>query len=225
MKQLNVENLYFSYDDEFVFEDVSFTLPADHGCTLLVGRNGAGKSTLINVLCDLMESDGGRVERENVTIAYLPFDSPLYPHLTILENFRYFYRCFQGKDFELEEENVKYVLDALSINYIKQRFDKCSSGQQQKAGIAMMLLSGADFIIMDEPFIAIDAQSCEHLIQLIAEMKEHCAFLITTHTIDKLVEVSDHLLVLDKQHLILNTSDKQEIRQYFYEGIHHDDSL
>lgn len=222
MKEIIVENLYFSYDDEFIIEDVSFTIDAQQGCTLLVGRNGAGKSTLLNVLCNLMESDGGRITRDGIRIAYLPFDSPLYPHLTILENLRYFYRNFRGKDFDVKDEEVKYVLEALSIDYLSQRFDKCSSGQQQKAGIAVILLSGADVMIMDEPFIAIDATSCHNFVDVIAEMKYNHSFLITTHTIQRLESVCDHILMLDHHKLGLDSRDREVIHQYFKEDTSYD---
>lgn len=221
MKQITVEHLYFSYDDEFILKDISFTLPSDAGCTLLVGKNGTGKSTLLNVVCDLMERDGGDVEREGVTIAYLPFDSPLYPHLTILENLRYFYRSFQGKDFDVSNPFVQKILQALSIDYLNQRFDKCSSGQQQKAGIACVLLSNADMIIMDEPFIAMDSNSAQQLIEIISDMKKKCAFLITTHTIDKLVEVCDRILKLEERSLVMNTTQRNEIEDYFMKDQHH----
>ena len=60
--------------------------------------------------------------------------------------------------------------------------DQCSSGQEQKAGIACILLSNADMIIMDEPFVAIDAKSSEGLCELISKKCENTVFLITSHT-------------------------------------------
>lgn len=217
MKELKVEDLYFSYDEEFIFEKLSFTLQEGDGCTLLAGKNGAGKSTLINVVCGLLEEDGGILERNNIQIGYLPFVSPFYPHLTILENLRYFYRSFQGKDFNLEDPFVKRVLQDLSIDYLKQTFDKCSSGQQQKASIAAILLSGADLIILDEPFVAIDAKSSDRFIQLIMDMKQETMFLITTHTINNLRPCADRLLFLDHKTLV-DTKDEKVIDAYFNEG-------
>ena len=51
---------------------------------------------------------------------------------------------------------MKEEIECFRIDYLQQRFDRCSSGQQQKAGIACSVLSGADMIIMDEPFTALD---------------------------------------------------------------------
>lgn len=218
MNQLKVEKMYFAYDDEeWVLDDVSFNIKQGDGCILLVGKNGAGKSTLINVLCGILRPEYGEVQRKGVKIGYLPFDSPLYHHLTIRENLRYFYRNFQGKNFDETNPTVKKVLDVLSIDYLNQRFDKCSSGQQQKAGIACILLSGADIIIMDEPFVAIDSKSTIGLIALIRKMKSDTVFLLTTHTISQLQEFADRLLLLDGKKLALDTSDYDVMQRYFQE--------
>lgn len=217
MKEIIANDVYFGYDEEFILKKISFTIQEGDGCVLLVGRNGAGKSTLINVLCGVLKCDEGEIIRKGMTIGYLPFDSPLYKHLTILENLRYFYRCFQGKNIDLEDRFVKKVVQRLSIDYLHQRFDKCSSGQQQKAGIACILLSGADMIIMDEPFVAIDSRSAVGLISLIREMKEHTVILLTTHTIDKLQPLANRLLLLQGKSLIKDTCNVEEIKEYFHE--------
>ena len=72
-------------------------------------------------------------------IGYLPFEHPLYPHLSVLENLRYYYRSFRGKNLNLQDEEVQQVLEILSIDFLQQRIDQCSSGQAQKAGIACIL--------------------------------------------------------------------------------------
>lgn len=217
MKEIIVEDMYFAYDEEFILEDISFKIKEGDGCILLVGRNGAGKSTLINVLCGALKIDEGEIRREKMTIGYLPFNSPLYKNLTILENLRYFYRSFQGRNLDLENTFVKRVLQTLSIDYLNQRFDKCSSGQQQKAGIACILLSGADMIVMDEPFVAIDSKSTSGLIDLIQDMKKSTVMLLTTHTIDRLQSFANRLILLEGKSLVKDTCNVEEIKEYFRE--------
>ena len=182
MKELIVKDMYFAYDTEWILKNINIEIHEHDGCILLTGKNGAGKSTLLNVICGFLPADEGSVERKEMTIGYLPFDQPLYPHLSVLENLRYFYRCFQGRNLDLEDQEVMEVLDMLSIDYLSQRIDQCSSGQVQKAGIACILLSNADVIIMDEPFIAIDAKSSEKLCEWIQKKKQNQIFLLTSHT-------------------------------------------
>ena len=93
--------------------------------------------------------------------------------------------------------------------------DQCSSGQEQKAGIACILLSNADMIIMDEPFVAIDAKSSEGLCELISKKCENTVLLITSHTSSGILPVVNRLLALDGHHLVLDTKDHRKIMQYF----------
>ena len=170
MKLLKMEEVYFAYDTEWNLKDISFSIHDNEGCILLSGKNGAGKSTLLNVLCGFLPADEGKITND-MKIGYLPFEHPLYPHLSVLENLRYYYRSFRGKNLNLQDEEVQQVLEMLSIDYLQQRIDQCSSGQAQKAGIACILLSNADLIIMDEPFVALDAKSSEKLCAWIQKKK------------------------------------------------------
>lgn len=132
MKLLKMEEVYFAYDTEWNLKDISFSIHDNEGCILLSGKNGAGKSTLLNVLCGFLPADEGKITND-MKIGYLPFEHPLYPHLSVLENLRYYYRSFRGKNLNLQDEEVQQVLEMLSIDYLQQRIDQCSSGQAQKA--------------------------------------------------------------------------------------------
>ena len=165
---ITMQNVRKTYGN-FTFE-ISMELP--EGQILgLIGKNGAGKSTLLNVVCGFLPPDYGSLSRGGMTIGYLPYEHPLYRHLTVLENLRYFYRCFHGKNLDLQDAAVQEVLQALSIDYLNQRMDQCSSGQEQKAGIACILLSNADMIIMDEPSAPLTEQETETLHTIVRQLK------------------------------------------------------
>ena len=215
MKQITLNKVGYAYDTEWILEDLNLTIQQGDGCILLTGKNGAGKSTLLNVVCGFLPPDYGSLSRGGMTIGYLPYEHPLYRHLTVLENLRYFYRCFHGKNLDVQDTAVQEILQALSIDYLNQRMDQCSSGQEQKAGIACILLSNADMIIMDEPFVAIDAKSSEGLCELISKNCENTVFLITSHTSSGILPVVNRLLALDGHHLVLDTKDHRKIMQYF----------
>ena len=217
MKKILIDAISFAYDDEDVLHDFTLEIHAQEGCILLAGRNGTGKSTLLNLLAGALLPYEGIVMREDMTIGYLPFDTPLFEHLSVLDNLRYYYRNFHGKNFVLEDEQVQKILQALSIDYLEQRLDKCSSGQKQKAGIAMILMSGTDIIVMDEPFVAIDSKSCSGLLRLIKEMKSTKTFLLTTHTIEQLEPIADRLILLKEKGIELDTRNHDQIHEYFVE--------
>lgn len=215
MKSIKIEQISFAYDEVDVLHEFSLEIGKEEGCILLAGRNGSGKSTLLNLLCGSLLPYEGAIEREGIHIGYLPFDSPLIDQLSVLDNLRYFYRCFHHKDFDLKEPFIQKVLQTMSIDYLNQRVNKCSSGQKQKAGIAMILLSGADMIVMDEPFVAIDSKSVIQLIELLQEMKKHTTILLTTHTIDQLESLADRLILLNEKDIAIDTKDKEQLHAYF----------
>lgn len=217
MKQITMDHVSFAYDDEDVLHDFTLMIQEQEGCILLAGRNGTGKSTLLNLLAGALLPYEGEVIRDEMSIGYLPFDTPLFEHLSVKDNLRYYYRNFRGKDFDIQDSFVQEVLGTLSIDYLEQRLDKCSSGQRQKAGIAMILLSGADLIVMDEPFVAIDSKSCAGLLRLIEKQKQQTTFLLTTHTIDQLEPIADRLILLKEQNVELDTRNREEIHTYFVE--------
>ena len=218
MKQIVLYQICFAYDTDWILENLDLRIEEGDGCILLTGKNGAGKSTLLNVLCGFLPPEYGSVERKDMTIGYLPFEHSLYRHLSVLENLRYFYRSFHKKDLNLEDADVQEVLQSLSIDYLNQRIDQCSSGQEQKAGIASILLSNADMIIMDEPFVAMDAKSSENLCEIIRTKSKDTIFLITSHTSSDIIPIVNRLLVLDGQHLVLDTCEHAKIVQYLQTG-------
>lgn len=215
MKEIVLNHVSFAYDEVDVIADINATIKMSEGCILLAGRNGTGKSTLLNLICGSLLPYEGSIARSGVRIGYLPFDSPLFEHLSLRDNLRYFYRSFHGKDFNEHDPMVEKILDALSIDYMNQRIDKCSSGQKQKAGIAMILMSKADCIIMDEPFVAIDAKSLSNLVTLIMEMKQDTCFILTTHAVDQLEPAADRLILLKEKGVDLDTRDPKRIHAYF----------
>ena len=149
-----------------------------------------------------------------MTIAYLPFHHPLFLHLTVLENLRYFYRSFRGQNFVETDAQVQEVLRVLGIDFLHQRLDQCSSGQSQKAGIACILLSGADMFVLDEPFVALDAQSSERLCAYLQSLGQHHTILITSHTSQHLEPITQRLLLLKDKTISLDTQDKNQIQAF-----------
>lgn len=214
MNQIRMNKISFTYDKEDVIHEVSLTIQKHEGCILLAGKNGSGKSTLLNLLTGVLLPYAGEVIRESITIGYLPFDSPLCKQLSILDNLRYYYRIFHGKDLSLEDPFIQSIMFDLDIDYVDQRFDKCSSGQQQKAGIAMILMSGVDMVIMDEPFVAMDAKSTINLLHLIQKMKKTTTFVLTSHTSDHLESLVDRLIVVNDTEIAMDTCDQNQIHAY-----------
>lgn len=214
MKYLKASHINFSYTEYPFLHDINFTINGNDGCIILVGRNGAGKSTLLNIINDLL-SYKGNIDNKFKTVAYLPYEDPLFEKLSVEQNIKFYYRCYNGENISYENQSVKQVLQALSINYLKRKVCICSSGEKKKTALACLLLSNADLYILDEPFVALDNDSVIQLISLINEWKQNKVFLITTHSTIFAEKFVDRLLVLEDGTISIDTVDKRKIMKYF----------
>lgn len=214
MKYLKASHINFSYTEYPFLHDINFTINGNDGCIILVGRNGAGKSTLLNIINDLL-SYKGNIDNKFKTVAYLPYEDPLFEKLSVEQNIKFYYRCYNGENISYENQSVKQVLQALSINYLRRKVCICSSGEKKKTALACLLLSNADLYILDEPFVALDNDSVIQLISLINEWKQNKVFLITTHSTTFAEKFIDRLLVLEEGTLSIDTADKRKIMKYF----------
>lgn len=214
MKYLKASQVSFSYTEYPFLHDINFTINGNDGCIILAGRNGVGKSTLLNIINDLLSYEGS-IDNKFKTVAYLPYEDPLFDKLSVEQNIKFYYRCYNGENISFENQLVKQVLQALSINYLKRKVCICSSGEKKKTALACLLLSNADLFILDEPFVALDKDSVIQLISLINDWKQEKTFLITTHSAVFAEKFVDRLLVLDEGTLSIDTVDKREIKEYF----------
>lgn len=214
MKSIKLENMSFSYTDEPFLKNIQLEITEEDKCIFLHGRNGSGKSTLLNILCGLLKPIEGKVERQDMSIAFLPYESILFKNLDVLDNLKYYYRNFCNQNFSLDDPKVSNLLSLLEIDFFDRKVANCSSGEQKKIALACVLFMEADLVILDEPFVAVDYQSLDTIIQLINTYKQHQVFLITTHSFSIMEKVVDRLLILENGTVNLDSSDAKEIQNY-----------
>lgn len=215
MKKLRVENVSFGYTEVDVLENINLEITSEDRVIFLHGRNGAGKSTLLNLICGLLPLQSGSIERKDMKIAYLPYKSILFENLTVMENLKFFYQNFCTKLFNPDDEQIRKVITLLNIDYLERKVINCSSGERKKVEIACILFSNADLLILDEPFIAIDYQSVDVLIDVIKELADDKVFLITNHTNDIMERLANRLLVLDQHKIVIDTTNHKKIKEYY----------
>ena len=87
--KIKAKNLYFSYGDQPVLQNVCIELTEDQPVVLL-GGSGMGKTTLLRILAGLMKADAGEIEGidKNTRIAVMYQEDRLFPHLTVYKNLK-----------------------------------------------------------------------------------------------------------------------------------------
>jgi len=175
----------------------------------LVGHNGSGKSTLLRLVSGLLELTGGTVDVLGVpvgtsdargAVSFVPDDPVLYDDLNVREHLAYV-SALHGIDASLDDFDD--VLERLGLlpraDDLPARF---SRGLRQKTSIAIGLMRPFQLLLVDEPFVGLDAPGEQAMLELLDEAHESgAAVVVATH--DPLyVERVDRVLALRDGELI-----------------------
>jgi macrolide transport system ATP-binding/permease protein len=144
---LTVDGLRKQYGTRVILRDVSFTVNA-HSRIALVGENGAGKSTLLRLLMGVENADNGDIFFSSAAkIGYLDQEQrTLNPTLNVFEAYA---EGMAGTEQQLKSMLLRSGL--FRIDDLDKRVGELSVGQQRKLQIARLMVSRANFLILDEP--------------------------------------------------------------------------
>jgi ABC-type nitrate/sulfonate/bicarbonate transport system ATPase subunit len=218
-EMIEIQNLKFGYGQgAFLFDDFTFTIRRGEAWTV-IGPSGCGKTTLLYLIAGLNKPGGGgiriageKIIRARPSTGLVLQDHGLLPWATILENTRLGLkvRKFYGPDGKhspidakldvtKDESRVEYWLNWLGIAQLKDKYpSQLSRGQRQRAAIARTLVLEPDFLLMDEPFSALDAPIREELQKVMNSFHQESGLtsLTVTHDIEEAVVLGEKILVL-----------------------------
>lgn len=219
---LEVHNIVKHYANHTALNDVSLVVPKGQIFGLL-GPNGAGKTSLIRIINQITGPDEGYIlfdgeplqEKHIGQIGYLPEERGLYKKMKVGEQLVYLAR--------LKGLSKAEAMDKLKIWFtkfdIKTWWDKSiedlSKGMQQKIQFVATVLHEPKLIILDEPFSGFDPINANLIKDEILELREKGASIIfSTHRMESVEELCDHVALLHKAEKILDGS-KKVIKEQF----------
>jgi ABC-2 type transport system ATP-binding protein len=199
-----------TYGDMKALDDVSLTIEANKIYGLL-GRNGAGKTTLMHILTAQNFATSGEIK---------VFGEHPYENNRVLSQI-----CFIKESQRYPDSfRVAHVLDAARLLFpnwdqqfaatlledfqlpVKRRMKKLSRGMLSAVGIIVGLASRAPLTIFDEPYLGLDAVSrslfYDRLLEDYAEYPR--TVILSTHLIDEVSQLLEHVMVIDRGKLIIN---------------------
>ena len=178
-----------------------------------VGASGCGKSTLLRIMAGLETHSSGDIQLRGE-----PIDGPgvdramvfqhysLYPWLTVTENIKF---CRQLKvisdsvhsqaDVEAASGRADALLNLMGLkNFAGAYPSQLSGGMQQRVAIARALMPRPDFLLMDEPFGALDAQTREVMHDLILHVHrlEKSTILFVTHDVEEAIYLGTRIVLM-----------------------------
>lgn len=217
---VKVENLVKRYKELIALDH--FNLEIKKGEIFgLLGPNGSGKTTTINCILALLSYDKGNItvfgeemSPSNYSvknkIGVVMQDVAVFDELTVYENIDYFCGLYIN-DSKLRKQYVDEAIEFVGLNdYRKFRPKKLSGGLLRRLNIACGIAHKPELIILDEPTVAVDPQSRNHILQGIKTLNEQGATIIyTSHYMEEVEFLCNRIAIMDKgKNLALGTSDE-----------------
>lgn len=184
--------------------EVDLTIEANE-FVALIGPSGCGKSTLLNMAAGLLEPSTGRVTYDgtivdgpNTRVSYMTQRDTLLPWRTSLNNVVLPLEI-QKVDRAEQLERGRDILAEVGLRGFENHYpSQLSGGMRKRVALARTLISGANTILMDEPFGAVDAQLRLILQQqfLTLLQKQAKTVIFVTHDLFESVALADRVVVM-----------------------------
>lgn len=210
---LKVRNLTKKYKNFVAVNNISFTINTGEIVGLL-GPNGAGKSTTIKSIIGLLKIDTGQIlinNKEHTSIdakkdfAYIPEFPQLYNQLSIWEHIQFIAQAYSIDNYEATALDFLERFDLLDKK--DELTTELSKGMKQKLSIICNLIIDPKIYFFDEPMIGLDPKAIRTLKNLLVELKEKGkAIFISTHLLDSIEHLCDHILVMKNGSIITRGS-------------------
>lgn len=190
----------------------------DHSITVVLGRSGCGKTTLLRLIAGLEKADQGKVEMgengkedcfSSQKIGVIFQEPRLMPWLTIEDNILFGIqkqrKTIAGLSLKPHSKNRKdrelnRLLELTKlVGFEKAYPSQLSGGMQQRVALARTLAYGSDYLLMDEPFAALDYFTRKQMQQELLRIyeTERRGILFVTHSIDEALSIGRKIVVME----------------------------
>jgi len=178
----------------------------------IVGPNGSGKSTLVRVLGTMLRPSAGTarvagfdIQRQTLEarqqIGVVCHDTFLYGELTALENLDFYARLYKlDNPRERAQEQLRLVGMEAQAHVLERAL---SRGMQQRLALARALIHEPLVLLLDELDTGLDQQWAAFLVDLLSQAADQGrSVLLTTHNLERSLDLSDRLAVLDRGRIV-----------------------
>ncbi len=190
--------------------DVSLHLPFDE-LVVVTGLNGAGKSLLARHLVGLVRPSSGRVLLNGIDIRRV--EGRLHQHVGMV---------FQDAEHQIIGQTVREDLGFGPIHHgmprievdarvewmirhigLEDRADAdphtLSGGELRRLAVAGVVITGAQYVILDEPFSSLDPSGVRDVLDVMLNLRgQGCGIMVITHELEKVLAHADRLVILHR---------------------------
>jgi len=202
------------YGSVTALDNISLTINSTK-TTAIVGPSGCGKSTLLQLVNALQTPDSGSIvvaghnyvqaiqqrflQSLRRRMGYCVQHIGLFPHLTVVDNITLLAKLERWSSTDINNRiETLLSLTALDSSLLQRYPHELSGGQQQRAGLCRALMLNPDYLLLDEPFAAVDpitrVDIHEQFQQL--QQREQRTTLLVTHDISEALSLADSIVVM-----------------------------
>ena len=221
---IKVNNIFKSFKEVDVLQNITFDF--EKGAIVgFLGPNGAGKSTLIKILTGVISPDKGTIYINNRNIAenrmitkskigYIPEVPAGFNNLTVKE-----FLFFCGELSDLKKDKIKSELALIDQQFqikdiFHKRMDSLSKGLRQRTWLIQALLHNPDVLLLDEPTDGLDPIQKRNMIDFIKNIGFNKTIIITSHTLDDLQILCNHVLIIKDGLIVFNDNLETVLKNY-----------
>ena len=229
MDILEARNLKKYYATQKAVDDISFSIEEGKIFGLL-GPNGAGKTTLLRMITGIFYPDEGEIIFNGKRfdplndirhIGYMPEERGLYKKMKIGEQALYLAQL-KGLNKNDAMRLIKEWFIKLDMqSWWNKKVEDLSKGMSQKLQFVTTVLHQPKLIILDEPFSGLDPVNSNIIKDEIYGLaKKGATIIFSTHRMEQVEEICDHIVLVDKGKKILDGTVKK-IKQDFKKNLFH----
>lgn len=228
---VNISHLCRSFDNKEALKDINFTV--EKGQVFgIVGENGAGKTTLIKHILGLYRAQKGQVrifgmdpvkhpEKVLAKIGYLSEEPELPLWMTVEQILNYNAAFYENWDTAYADQ----LIESFRIDRSK-KIKALSKGQKARVGLCLAQAYRPDLLLLDEPSSGLDPNvRRDILLEIINTVcEEGRSVIFSSHLLEEVERVSDHLLMLSHGEVLLSDSMESVLLKHFKCRIQHNDN-
>lgn len=192
-------------------------------CIGILGHNGSGKSTLMSILAGMTKFNSGEILYNNIllskesknnknninnnlrlNIGYVPQTPLLIEDLTVFDNLSLWASIYNIKDFKKNINNLE-VLQLLKIDeMLNKKISVLSGGMKKKVSIAIALMNNPRFLILDEAFAALDANTIDIMTKFLSSKvkNKELGILYSSHNIQEIIDLCTKIIVIKDGNIV-----------------------
>lgn len=207
---VEIQNLTISYSRKPAVKGINLQIPKGK-IIGIIGPNGAGKSTLLKGILGLLPKDNGRIlifgkplSEMLKIISYIPqkesfdWDFPVTVFDVVMMG-RFTHLSLFGRP---RNEDKAKVIEALKkvdmLRFSDRQIRFLSGGQQQRIFLARCLAQESEILLLDEPFVGVDAATEKTIFALMKKLRdEGKTILVVHHDLGKIADYFDYLSLIN----------------------------